>query len=384
MLISAFLFGMSILTNAQSGYANDIQLENDPGEAGHPAWAISSGDTMDILYVPFVGKSAYQLRYTGHVTLLSGPDDCDGEKCYQVEVSCPVIVETIRATLKVGGPSGQTKKGTILFASGWIGTYFWEGSDDPLYLATLEQETMKKVQAVNTNNRAILDHLQADGFQTIQIRWDNNQAWYQSKNGTIEGQANLACRSASVARWVYQQFHLSDTSHPYCGVGHSNGASQMSYSLAHYALFDIFSAVIFESGPNWSHIEYACIFHPDHADFFASGGERNEIDRAFGGTSGIRPCYNQDSNYINFFREASMMNGNWRYQYPKTQVSFIFGSLDDTITAKQGELYYDRLVQEATPLLYREVVNGAPHEVTSTPQGAQALENAIRNGCKLH
>jgi hypothetical protein len=58
--------------------------------------------------------------------------------------------------------------------------------------------------------------------------------------------------------------------------------------------------------------------------------------------------------------------------------------MDTTKTRKQGELFYDRLLLELTPLLYQEVVNGAPHEVTSTPQGAQALENAIRNGCTLH
>jgi hypothetical protein len=385
IVTALFSAGFFLLLGVEPGLAevNNLKLSGQRTSISGFSPANPSEDTYSI-HIPVIEKQTYQTRAIGNVKLLSGPSDCSGEQCYQVEVTCANVIEPIKATLKVGGPSDQTKKGTILFASGWFGTYFWEGSDLAMQLAYLDQEILEKIEAINTNNRTILDNLQVDGFQTVQIRWDEGKAWYKSKNGVVEGQANLACRSASVARWVYSYFHHDNSSQPYCGVGHSNGASQMSFSLAQYGLFDVFSAVILESGPNFSRIDYSCVNDPDYSYLFADTGDRNGIDNAFGGGNNNGPCYNQNPDYLDEFQQASLLIGNWKYSYPKTQLSFIFGSMDTTKTRKQGELFYDRLLLELTPLLYQEVVNGAPHEVTSTPQGAQALENAIRNGCTLH
>ncbi len=44
----------------------------------------------------------------------------------------------------------------------------------------------------------------------------------------------------------------------------------------------------------------------------------------------------------------------------------------------------NHLLQESTFFLSKEVIYGATHEVTSTNQGAQVLENGIQNGCKVH
>ncbi len=65
-------------------------------------------------------------RPLGRVRLLSGPTPCSDQSCYELEITCPELAESRQATLKVGEPMNQTYKGTILFATGWIGNSFWE------------------------------------------------------------------------------------------------------------------------------------------------------------------------------------------------------------------------------------------------------------------
>jgi hypothetical protein len=377
------------------GLANTVASNPVPrAELETPSiFLVSSSEAVtNTTYLPALSKWTYQTRSLGQVSLISGPNDCLGEKCYTLRITCPGVTDPISGTLKVGGPSDSSKKGTILLASGYTGSYYWEGSDDAL-MAQIDDSlrvydlepklTSQQIEAINTNNRMILDHLQADGFQTLQIKWEN-KGWYMAKAGQAEGQAHLSCRSATLASWVYTQFHQKDIFKPYCAVGHSNGASQVSYSLAQYGEADILSAVVLESGPNWSRIDYACLKDPDHSSLFASDGERNEIDKAFGGSSSGSPCKNQLESFRSNFEEASLLIGNWRYVYPRTMVAFVFGGLDNGTTRKQGDLYYDLLAGLGTPLLSKVVVPNAEHYVTQTVEGMQAVEDAIRNSCTTH
>ena len=236
--------------------------------------------------------------------------------------------------------------------------------------------------AVLGNNADIIQHLRTTGYRTIQLNWTNN--WFKSTPGVAEGIANLACRPATVAQWVYDNFHSPNTSLPYCAVGHSNGASQVGYSVSQYGEYKLFSAVIFESGPNWSRIDTACLHDdPAHQDLYADAPERKVIDWGFGFKSdGSGACATMNVDYKPDFQSSSLALGAWPYNYPDLKVGFIFGGADTGTTAAQGKYYRDYLINAGSPNVTSTVVPGAPHFVTSTPEGAQAMEDTILNLCQ--
>jgi hypothetical protein len=80
------------------------------------------------LYMPLMQGGYSQSRQLGVAQLLSGPVDCEEQQCYQLKVTCPNLNQSFDATLKVGDPFSD-QRGTILFATGWTGTYFWDGEE---------------------------------------------------------------------------------------------------------------------------------------------------------------------------------------------------------------------------------------------------------------
>jgi len=128
-----------------------------------------------------VAQSAAPARPLGQVQVLSGPDTCDQEDCYQIEVRCPGLAESERATLKVSGPNDNTPQGTIMFMTGGGGTGLWE--------------------RFGVDAKRVLGELRAAGFRTVQLQWA--RGWLVGANEALEGQARLACKPATVARWVY-------------------------------------------------------------------------------------------------------------------------------------------------------------------------------------
>lgn len=329
-------------------------------------------------YVPYI-----EPRPLGNVTLLSGPDDCNGEDCYLISVDCPQLQNSIQATIKAGGPTISTYNGTIVFASGWTGTYFWEnGVLNDMLINNLEIDSPEDIYAIYSN-RNILDNLQAGGFQTIQVRWESN--WFFAKPGYPEGMANLACRPATVIKWIHDSLPLQYQQEPFCATGHSNGASQLGYALTQYGLSSVLNEVVMESGPNWSRIDQSCL-HTDSIlqDLFADPDERSVIDWGFGyQNNGNGPCAQQDISYQSNFEEASLSLGSWSYNYPNTLVSFIFGGNDNGTTASHGKHYYNQLLSSGSPQLAFQIVPGAPHFVTETPAGATAMQNALLDGCNI-
>lgn len=338
------------------------------------------------VFMPVIQNNWQYYRKLGEANQISDPYECSGQTCYDVQVTCTQISRPINATLKVGEPLTPTNpfKGTILFATGWTGTYYWDGTS----LVNLQDSPFSYMDtdfpSVAYNNAAIIDHLRADGFRTVQLKWQSN--WFQAELGKVEGMGNLACRPATISRWVYDNLHHENNTAPFCATGHSNGASQMAYTIAHYGLADIFSTVVLESGPNWSRIDPACLHDdPVYQSIFAGGGERNTIDWGFGfNNDGTGPCATQDSDYSNAFKEASLIYGDHSYSYPTTMLAFVFGGADDTTTKDQGFLYHDLLSVHMPSLITQTIVPTAPHFVTEIPEGAQVMEDTLRNQCQLH
>jgi hypothetical protein len=299
-------------------------------------------------------------RPLGTTKLISGPTPCADQNCYEIEVSCPEVAQPEQVILKVGDPTGSPSRGTILFASGWIGTFLWEerGPD-----------------AVR-----ILKELRAAGFRTVQLNWMHN--WYYGAPGQQEGYARLACRPATVARWVHDNLHNQSPETAFCATGHSNGAAQVSYMLTHYGQADLFSTVVLEGGPNFARMDQACIHTWFNRSLRYPQNDAQDADWGFGfQNDGTGPCGRHDATFRQQFQEASIAFGGWDYVYPKTMIRFLMGAQDDTATAAQGRIYYERLKEAGTPLLGLEIIPEASHDTISTKQGAEAIRDNLLNEC---
>jgi hypothetical protein len=300
-------------------------------------------------------------RPLGTVLLLSTPTPCSGERCYAIDVRCPQLAEADRATLKVGGPTALPSRGTILFATGFTGTYFWE--------------------TLSALAPGVLSDLQAAGFRTVQLAWNVN--WFLAAQGRVEGQGRLACRPASVARWVYDNLHAHSPDTAFCAVGHSNGASQVAYMIAQYGLSSILSAVELDGGPNWARIDEACLRDdPAYQALWFALSNRQNADWAFGfPNDGSGPCARQDPSFRAAFQEASLAFGSWQYVYPRTMVQFLFGDQDTGPAATHGMFFYDWISQAGSPLVRMDVVANSGHTTVATVQGANMIRDTLLNEC---
>ena len=306
---------------------------------------------------------------TGSALLQNGPTVCDiptNQFCYLLEITCPDLAQNALATLKVGNSLAQTDKGTIIFFSGYTGESFWEG---------------RSMEA-----QRIIQELRTAGFRTVQLQWANN--WWNGAKKMSEGHARLACRPATVTRWVFDNLHSMDTA--FCAEGWSDGASALSYTLVQYNLSGLLSSVIFESGPNWTRLDHGCIQDdPAYSSLFYGRNHRKTIDMAFGypenpqpGEGG--PCFNMDASFRGEFMQASILNDRYTYSFPHTHISFMFGDQDQTLTKAHGYYFYTALTQAGTPKLYYTEVSGSSHDIVLLPSGADALRDELINHCKLH
>jgi protein-S-isoprenylcysteine O-methyltransferase Ste14 len=369
-LLSGLLLSVNSAAAADHEFLGDVLGSPDAPAVTEP------------VYLPLVFERKYVQMPAGEVSLTNGPYSCGtGLNCYDLNIVCPQTINSIGSVLRVGEPTAQPMKGTILFFTGWTGSYFWGGDTQALVEGFPLDSWAAQIE--DSYNADILTHLRNDGFRTVEIRWpSDSDFWFRAVPGNIEGALKLSCRPAAVTRWIYQNLH--DESLPYCAEGHSNGGSQLAYSMSQYGLGYLFDAVVMESGPNWSRLDQACLWDdPAFESVWATNGERDTIDFNYGrgSNSNSGPCYNKNTAYRQQFLDDSLIIGGWQYYFPDTTISFIFGGLDTTTTYDQAILYNSHLLSAGSPNVSTQTVPTAPHFVTDDPQGAQVIEDTLRNNC---
>lgn len=324
----------------------------------------------------------------GKVMIHSGPIPCDGQECYELEVSCSQLSRPEVVEIKVGAPiNSAVEQGTILFAAGWIGSYWWAQSDG-VHLKGQVNTQFAQAPSPSSglptlfNNRMIIDAVRTQGFKTVQIKW--TRGWFIAEYGQREDFSRLACKPATVVRWVYDNLHRQDPDKAYCAAGHSNGASQLAYAMAQYGLASIFDLLVFEGGPNWSRVDYSCLNDPSNSQMHGDDGVRDTIDWAFGyKNDGRGICARENAFLINRFRQSSLVLGDLQYFYSHTRIAFIIGEDDQTSTAAHGRYFYDALRQSGSPLVDLQTVPGAGHFVTEAPVGAEVMKHTLLNECHV-
>lgn len=321
------------------------------------------------------GSEAVELagapRPLGEVKVLSGPVPCADGNCYELRVSCPDVAAPAEARLKVIAPSAASPRGTILFATGNQGTGLYE---------------------TPAESRRTLAELSAAGFRTVQLEWLDG--WLFASPGKEEGHVRLACRPATVARWVHDHLHEPAPSGAFCATGQSGGASQVSYMLSHYGLEEILAAVVPTGGPPMGRLDLGCT--PGDPAFIRVPSMRKLIDTGFGfilpgDTRTMRaddvpatgPCSRADPAFREKLRQASVASGEGDYVYPRTMVWFVVEGIDSGGAAALGKTYYDLLMKSGSPLVGRTVLPDVDHSgLVRTRTGTDTIRDVLLRECR--
>jgi hypothetical protein len=292
----------------------------------------------------------------GTVTLTSSSATSD-----RFTVTCSGARTPLAGTLLIQAPASP-RHGLVMFFSGGYGTTAW---------------------ATNSPSKAWLTGLASAGYEVVQVEWAA-PGWEPAANGEDAGQAHVACRPATIIRWVYDHLYVPlAVPRPglgvcgFCVTGNSGGASQVSYALAYYGLGSIFNGVFPTSGPPHAALAKGCLSQAGYEYGPLALGIIDSSNGYFGSTG---PCTRHDSSFTARWNQESVDTNGSSYSYPSTRVHFIFGALDAQSAKTHADDYISRLTRSGSPMVSQETVSGMAHEVAAATSGMAALLKAIEAG----
>ena len=237
-------------------------------------------------------------------------------------------------------------------------------------------------EAYGAPAKKALKRLRSRGFQTVEVLWEDR--WLDGAPNAHEGQVKLACRPATVARWIYDNLHASGADGAFCATGNSGGSAQVSYMLSHYKLGKILDAVVPTSGPPMGRIDQGCFDQQNRElpAFTYGSTPRQAIDRSWGYYRNDGPCARRDESFRKRFKKNSVAARKLKkYVFPNTMISFVFGEDDNSSAVGQGVIFYERLVEAGTPLLEISEAKKTPHPAPSSKQGAGMIHDVLVDHC---
>lgn len=299
------------------------------------------------------------------VVLVTGavPDGCPvGYDCSAFTAHCAAPdagVAPLSGRFAVGAPIGE-QRATVMVFTGRLGTAFWAGTPE---------------------RRALLDGLRAEGFETIEVAWD--EAW---ANGT-QGYAAVSCRPASVVAWGADRWAAGGAAVPsvpgvcgFCVAGTSAGASAVAFPLGFHGLASRVDAAVAMSGPAMADLQAGCRSFGTAVSFLPANRStgRAQVDSAWDdGANVAGPCESQRraGGFVSAWDGNSLAVAG-EHHLPTTRVHFLWGSKDPTGAVGQGMLYLSALAAAGTPMLDYDCI-GAGHDVGTTPTGLARFREAL-------
>lgn len=303
-----------------------------------------------------------------------GAECLPGLECQGVQVTCPDVRRPARAVLGIGRPTG-TPKGLIVFFSGGGGTQWWarEASNDLKFSGQAKSQAVDQQAAQNAD--AMLADLRSKGYETVQARWVT--AWIASSPGEEVGPAVLACRPASLLRYLhdtlYQQLGAQpsgDLACGFCATGNSGGGAAIAYALSFYGLGSDLQAVVLTSGPPYGAIDKACLDDPGWA---YKQGLHTVFDASYGFFGRDGPCYSQDAAWRARWAADSVDGDGTAYDLQDTRVLMLLGQQDPSNIQPHAKAYYEKLRQASSPHLQLQTVSDMTHAITASTSGLDAI-----------
>jgi hypothetical protein len=286
-----------------------------------------------------------------------------------VKLSCDGIAD-FTAYVKVTSPS-SSPIGTVIFSGGGTGVGLYE----------------HYVFGANALNSV----LQA-GYTAVQTSF-GGPFTTSTPNGWVTGPGGvrrLACRYATVMRWVYDKVHRANAAQPLCATGNSAGSQMIGESLAHYGVDRIVSMVEASSGPPYSRLDYGCVCNAPPklgpcgeglvSQCVAADDAKEFIDPAYSSPICSSAQTTHDTTNAPEFISDSIPSPDATLGYPHTYVHFAFGDLDRSSAVTLGEDWESVIT---TPNAFVCVPN-AGHSIADSLTGAQQVATDIINHCHLN
>ena len=174
----------------------------------------------------------------------------------------------------------------------------------------------------------MVDTLVDKGLTSVEVAWDPPGILGADRSRT------LACRYATVARWIYQNLYQTGPGNVFIAQGNSGGASQIAFGLVHYGLDDFIDLANLGGGPP------SCPL----------------CRRTYGSV-----------------REP-LLSGKPKLHYPNPVVRFFLGENEPKQAIRDAANSYFEAITSAKTF---QVVPGTEHSVHFTQAGQDALISAI-------
>jgi hypothetical protein len=301
-----------------------------------------------------------------------------GLECRGVQVTCPGVQRPARAVLGIGKPSG-TPRGLIVFFSGGGGTQWWarEASNDLKFSGQSQSASIDQQAAQNADS--LLADLQSKGFETVQARWVT--AWIASSPGEEVGPAVLACRPASLLRYLHDTLYdqlgaqpSGDLACGFCATGNSGGGAAIAYALSFYGLGSDLQGAVLTSGPPYGAIDKACL---DDSGWAYKQGLHGVFDASYGFFGRDGPCFLQDAAWRSRWAADSVDGAGRTYDLADTRILMLLGRQDPSNIQPHAKAYYQKLRQAGSPHLELQEVGDMTHAITASTSGLGAMEQSF-------
>jgi len=326
----------------------------------------------------------------GSVTTKGGPESCSqvlggdggsqGASCYQVTISCPNVADQ-DVGVKVKTPVG-TPVGTVLFTTGGSGQEWY---DQHFQLGT-----------------QIVDRMVAANYATVQFAWGYTPVGFPSGGnfaGWLTGPGGprqLACRWATIAKWVHDNPQITNSAAPFCATGNSAGSGAAAYAISFYGEDNMFNMLEETSGPPFSRIDNGCICSRNAAQNSGCSSITQPIQECYGidGNMFIDPAYSptgrlcstaentgDTTNAATFLRD-SILASDAKLDYPNIDMHFVYGGQDPTSGVAQGTEYWMKITGKGGAAPTVDCVQDAPHRIGDVQDGADKIVNDLVTFCK--
>jgi len=215
----------------------------------------------------------------------------------------------------------------------------------------------------------------AMGFRVVDRSWAGG--WPTAEGGLVKE----SCRYATLLTWVHDHLHKGGK---FVATGNSGGSAEISYALTTWGRGDILDVAIPTSGPPLGRLDYACVKEasPEWASLCASIIPKGVMECASGCILGpANAVCKQVSGdpTLEQLLEDSVMHPGAVVNYPTTKVYFLFGAHDCGEPVPIGLTYATKVTSEKSI----QFVPRTPHPLFSTPEGREAIRNAIKTGTGL-
>jgi len=311
--------------------------------------------------------SAFGQRPTGTLTLGSvNTTKCiPGWTCYDATIRSPDVIENnsgMHAILAIRRAATPMIRGTVLAIGGHAGQEWWDGG-----------------QALA---RQWEDRMLSSGYEVVQFKY-LGWGWPNPIQGNKQGFVRLACRPATIIKWVHDNWHRSGD---FMVIGSSQGSAALGYSMAMYGIYQIVDRAVYISGPPMTELVTACLATDNRQ--LSHPSESELVDEPDGYLTSYGPCTlrtdtlgNRDwwaHNSVETADDTILPGGvtHGVYRYPNTKVSFILGIRDSYRIRYHAQKLIDVFTESDQPLEIRRIA-AMGHSIMQSQEGLDALFNIL-------